>query len=315
MLFVWLSFSIYNHIINQPNWQTSWQQIKATLTGPQSFKLVFVVGLMVVNWTLEAGKWKILVRHIEHISLFTSFKGILAGVSFAINTPNRVGEYFGRIIYLKEGNRLRAISLTVVGSISQLIITVVFGIVGLFFLRQLFTSGTVTTMPALSLLWIDIILYGASGVAVALLLVYFRLSFLIKIIEKIPFVTRFVYFIQKLEDFKWKELLTILLLSLARYTVFIVQYVLLLQVFEVNISLWQSCWLTFVMFLVMAVIPTIALAELGLRGQVSLLLFGLISKNALGIVIMASSIWLINLVIPALAGSLFILGTKFFRSK
>lgn len=259
-------------------------------------------------------KWKILVKHIETISFATAFRGILAGVSLAINTPNRVGEYFGRIIYLKEGNRLRAISLTVVGSISQLIITVIFGVFGLIFLRQ-FLSGTTNNTIGLSLLWINIIIYGSLGVSVSLLLMYYRLSFLIKLLEKIPFVTRYVYFIQKLEEFEWKELTKILFLSLLRYGVFIVQYVLLLQVFDVDISLWQSCWLTSVMFLIMAVVPTIALAELGLRGQVSLMLFGMLSVNTLGIVLTASGIWLINLVIPALAGSLFILGIKLFRSK
>lgn len=270
--------------------------------------------LMLFNWGIEALKWKILVKHIENISFSTAFKGILAGVSLAINTPNRVGEYFGRIIYLKEGNRLRAISLTIVGSISQLIITVIFGTFGLIFLRQ-FLSGTTNNLIGLSLLWIDIIIYGSIGVSVLLVLIYFRLSFLIRLVEKIPFVTKYVYFIQKLEDFEWKELSTILILSLFRYSVFIIQYVLLLQVFDVNIGLWQSCWLTFVMFLVMAVVPTIALAELGLRGQVSLLLYGILSTNTLGIVLTASGIWLINLVVPALAGSLFILSIKLFRNK
>ncbi len=282
--------------------------------GPQAWKVLAVIVLMFFNWGIEAVKWKILVKHIETISFVTAFKGILAGVSLAINTPNRVGEYFGRIIYLREGNRLRAISLTVVGSISQLIITVVFGVFGLLFLRE-YLTGTTNSSFGLSSLWLNIIIYGASGVALSLLLVYYRLSFIIRLIEKIPFVVRFVYFIQKLEDFEWRELSQILLLSLARYGVFIVQYVLLLQVFEVNISVWESCWLTFVMFLIMAVVPTIALAELGLRGQVSLLLFGLLSTNTLGIVLTASGIWLINLVLPALAGSLFILGVKFFRSK
>ncbi len=268
--------------------------------------------LMLFNWGIEALKWKILVKHIETISFFTAFKGILAGVSFAINTPNRVGEYFGRIIYLKEGNRLRAITLTVVGSISQLIVTISFGVFGLIFLRQ-FLVGTTNNSIGLSILWINIIIYGSTGLSIVMLLVYYRLSFLVKLIEKIPFVTKYVYFIQKLEDFEWRELTSILLLSLLRYTIFIVQYVLLLQVFDVNIGWWESCWLTFAMFLVMAVVPTIALAELGLRGQVSLLLFGLLSTNTLGIVLTASGIWLINLVVPALAGSLFILGVKFLR--
>ena len=53
-------------------------------------------------------------------------------VSLAMNTPNGSGEYFGRILYVKEGNRLRAITLTLVGSISQLIVTMVLGTIGFF---------------------------------------------------------------------------------------------------------------------------------------------------------------------------------------
>jgi hypothetical protein len=69
------------------------------------------------------------------------------------------------------------------------------------------------------------------------------------------------------------------------------------------------------MFLALAVVPTIALAELGVRGKISIFLFGAFSTNTLGIVFTASAIWLINLVLPALAGSLFVLGIKFFRNK
>ncbi|MCY7422462.1 MAG: flippase-like domain-containing protein [Chitinophagaceae bacterium] len=314
ILFIWLSFSIYNHVIHQPNWYASWQKIKLSLYGPQSFKVIAVIVLMFLNWSIEALKWKIVVKHIEDISFITAFKGILAGVSLAINTPNRIGEYFGRMIYLSEGNRLRAITLTVVGSTSQLIITVIFGIIGLFFLRQNLVDTTNGAI-GLSMLWINIIIYGASGIALILLLIYFRLGFLTRLIEKIPFVAKYVYFIQKLEEFEWPELLKVLILSLLRYGVFIIQYVLLLQVFGVEISLLNACLLTFVMFLILAVVPTIALAELGLRGQVGLLLFGLFSNNSLGIVLTASGIWIINLVVPALAGSLFILGKKFFRNK
>jgi len=85
----------------------------------------------------------------------------------------------------------------------------------------------------------------------------------------------------------------------------------------VDVSLWH-CWSAVsVSFLVMAVIPTIALfTDLGLRGKVSLKLMGLFSGNSLGISLTAVSIWFINLIIPALAGSLLILGIKrIFKKK
>ena len=52
-----------------------------------------------------------------------------------------------------------------------------------------------------------------------------------------------------------------------------------------------------------------------LRGEISILLFGLISTNNAGIMFAATGIWLINRVIPALIGSLFVCGIKLFKKK
>ncbi|MDB5247452.1 MAG: hypothetical protein JWQ40_1846 [Segetibacter sp.] len=316
VLFIGLTISIYRNIINQPDWKQSLQQIKTSLYGEQGWKGVLVILLMLANWSCEALKWRVLVSHIQQISFFTAFKAILSGlsVSLAINTPNGTGEYFGRILYVEQGNRIRAITLTLVGSISQVIVTMLLGTIGLFLLRDNFYNASNTPLH-LSLQWIDAAAYGSIAITTALIAIYFEISFLTKLIERIPFVAKYSYFIQKLEDFGWQELLKVLLISFLRYSVFVVQYLLLLQVFNVGIPVWQAFWLITVMFLALAIVPTIALAELGVRGKISIFLFGVFSANTLGIVLTASTIWLINLVVPALAGSLFILGIKLFRSK
>ncbi len=271
---------------------------------------------MLANWSCEALKWKVLVGHVQKISFFTAFKAILSGlsVSLAMNTPNGAGEYFGRILYVKQGNRIRAITLTLVGSISQLIVTMFLGTIGLFLLRNNFYNATNQTLH-LSLPLIDGVFYGCIALTTALIAVYFELSWLVRLLEKIPFVARYSFFIQKLEDFRWQELLKVLLISILRYIVFAVQYLLLLQVFNVGISSVTAFWLVTIMFLALAIVPSIALAELGVRGKISIFLFGVFSANTLGIVFTSSAIWLINLVVPALAGSLFVLGIKLFRSK
>jgi hypothetical protein len=133
--------------------------------------------------------------------------------------------------------------------------------------------------------------------------------------EKIPALQRYLQHITIIENLPVTILLRTFSLSLVRYIIFVIQYILLLQLFNVDVGVWHSIWLISVLYLVLAIIPTIALAELGLRGQASLLLFMLVSSNKLGIVGAASSIWLINLVIPALAGSLLILSIKIFSDK
>ncbi len=104
-------------------------------------------------------------------------------------------------------------------------------------------------------------------------------------------------------------------MSALRYFVFVIQYILLLQLFEVTIPAWQAFWLISVLYVVLAVLPTITLAELGIRGEVSLVLFTMVSANKLGIVWAATAVWAVNLVLPALAGSLLFLGIKIFSDK
>ena len=69
---------------------------------------------------------------------------------------------------------------------------------------------------------------------------------------------------------------------------------------------------TAVMFLILAVVPTISLAELGIRGKVSLFVFSLFVSDSLGILVSTALIWLINIILPAVAGSLMMLGVKLF---
>jgi hypothetical protein len=65
----------------------------------------------------------------------------------------------------------------------------------------------------------------------------------------------------------------------------------------------------------MAVVPSIALLELGLRWQFSIIIFGIFSQNILGIYAAATGIWIINLLLPAIAGSILILGVRIFRKE
>jgi MFS family permease len=311
ILFVWLSYSIYQQIQRQADVHQSWELIKAALIGPQSWKLVLVIIFMLVNWGIEARKWQVLVGSIQQVSFRRAYRAVFSGQALAFNTINRVGESAGRAVYLEEGNRIRGIVLSVVGSMSQIIVTFVLGLLGLLYLR--FAVMDADHEVGISAFWINVLIYTISGGTILFILLFFRISWAIRLLEKIPFVQKHKFFVQKLEDFHPKELTRILFLSFCRYVVFVVQYVLLLQVFEVSISFTDAACMVGVMFLLLAIVPTIALAELGFRGKLSLQLFGLFSTNTVGIVATAAGIWIINLIIPAIAGSLFILGIRLFR--
>jgi hypothetical protein len=118
---------------------------------------------------------------------------------------------------------------------------------------------------------------------------------------------RFTYLVEALENFHSKLLLRLLLLSFLRFGVFILQYWLCFQLFDVQLSGFQTLWTISVAFLVMAVIPTIAIAELAQRGKVVIAITGIYSANELGMTFATAGIWFINLIVPAIIGSLLIL--------
>ncbi|MFI5132458.1 MAG: lysylphosphatidylglycerol synthase domain-containing protein [Chitinophagales bacterium] len=306
VLFIWVSYSIYHQVQRQPDLERSWQMIRTSFGSPMILNLVAVFILMVINWGIEAFKWKISVQSIQQVSYFTAFKAILSGTSFSVTTPNRVGEYMGRVLYMNEGNRLKAISLTIAGSMSQLIITLFMGLLGFIILRKPIEDGHV-----LSGIWVQVIVYGVLFVLIILTILYLKISWIIRWIEGLPRIRKYAWLIKGLEDFNATLLLQILSLSAIRFFVFLIQYYLLFRLYNVDVSWWQGLWGVSVAFLIMTVIPTVALfTDLSLRGQVSLKLIGLFSGNNLGIGLTSVSIWFINLIIPALAGSLLILGIK-----
>jgi hypothetical protein len=313
LLFLWLSYSIYNQVKHQPDLKTSWIKIKQSLQSTEIWDLAIVIFLMIINWSIEALKWKLAIQKVQPVSFFRSFRAILSGVSFSVSTPNRIGEYLGRILYMEEGNRLRVISLTIVGSMSQLIITLFAGSIGLFFIRKIIETGEM--MQGLDSFWLRVLQYGVIIVLLILTGIYFRLSLLINLVDKLRNNNRYSWLVSSLKEIDATLLLKLLSLSAIRYVVFVVQYFLLFRLFEVNTG-WEQCfWAVGVIFLVLAIIPTFAIAELGLRGRVGLKLIGLFSTNSLGISITTATIWIINLVLPAIAGSLLILSVKIFKNR
>jgi hypothetical protein len=218
----------------------------------------------------------------------------------------------GRVMYLHEGNRLKGVALTIVGSLSQTIITLSAGLVGLYLMEETVTGAItgiltktafVRRFPHFGPIAYELIFYGVMVGVVMMLIVYFELSYLTRLIERLPFVKKYSYLIEKLEDLHWKTLTRILSLSLARYVVFLVQFILLLQVFEVHIAFWQAAGLVSVFFLVLAVVPTVSTVELSLRAFAAVKLFGLVAVGkSFEIIATAAGIWMINLIIPALAG-------------
>ena len=312
--FLILGAFIYWQITRQHNWRTSLDQVLAAVTGPRQWKLWLVLALMPVNWGIEARKWQLALRPVGGIPYWNAFKAVFTGAAVASFTPNRMGEYLGRILYIKGGHRTQAIALTIACSIAQLMITLLIGLVGILYIYSSphrSVSGQDHLQLALNIL-LGIVLL----LLISLTFIYFRLSWVADLLLKIPGMQKFSAYIKVLENFDATILVRILFLSFGRYIVFIAQYSLVFPVFGVDIGFWQAGGGMSVVFLVMAVVPTFTfLTELGLRWEASIQVLELYSSNTVGIFAASFAIWLINLIIPALIGSLLIVSIKLFKSR
>jgi hypothetical protein len=310
LLFIWLAVSIYRQIINQPGLEQSWLHIQTSLTSSKIWLLAGVILLMLGNWSIEAVKWKLSVSAIHPVGFVQSFKAILSGVSFSVTLPNRIGEYAGRLLFLPDGKRLKAVANTVGGSISQLLVTLLSGLAGFAVLKGDLLKGGLFTNG-----WHQLVFTVIGIVTFVLTVLYFCMAPIGRwVAQKWP-NSRHLHLVRPLQTFSVQLLMLLLLLSLLRYGVFVVQYFLLFSLFEVHATATVVWSVLSVVFLTLAIIPNIALVEVGLRGKVSLQLMALFTANSLGVLLATVSIWFVNLIVPALAGSVLILSIKVFKRK
>ena len=273
--------------------------------------LVLVIFLMFLNWYVESLKWRFLVSKIEKISIKTSLRAVFSGITVSSFTPNRVGEYAGRVFCLKHADRIQGVLITVIGSMAQLIITIVFGLIGILLLPNLMPSFD-SFINDLEFSY-PIILFVVILLSVLLVLLFLNASVFTVLLSKFRFLKKFSKYSKVFSFYSSYELLEVLLYSFARYIIFTAQYFILLNIFSVEVSYINSMILITTMLFVISVIPTIAIAEVGIRGSVALYLFSLLSNNSIGILSATFCLWIINLVLPALIGIIFIFTLRFFR--
>jgi len=266
---------------------------------------LLIIILMPVNWLIESVKWKYLVRKFSNISLWTSLKGVFTGLTAAVFTPNRIGEYFGRIVVLDDKYRIKGIFATIVGSFAQILTTVFFGIISLYLLVE--NKSATDSLIQYNNTWTWIFL---SIMMIITVLLYFNISWFEWIFRYIPFVKKYRKHFVILKDYSKKDLFVTLFYSVLRYVVFVSQYILFLYFFDVRVGIYESIICIGAGYLVILAVPTFTIAEIGVRGSVALFFLEMFSQNTTGIISATVSLWIVNLAIPAFLGSIILYRQK-----
>jgi hypothetical protein len=279
-----------------------------------TYLLLISLALMPLNWSLEAVKWRYILKTKENVSFIVALKAVLSGTTISAVSPNRTGDYFGRVFVLKKTSFWEGVFLTLIGSYAQTITTLLFGGIAFFslFAPSLVSLNYITTSQLL------IFQYAFFAALIVSMLLYFRISLISALIPKKWSKIRKYLVIFK--NYTFKQLFFTLILSFLRYGVFSLQYyIILVAVGFSDLSLFTGLSIVSTIFLLNTIRPSIALLEIGIRGSVAIFVFSLYygfdtqSDNA--IFTASTIIWLINIILPALMGLLFIKDLRFFKSK
>lgn len=263
--------------------------------------IAFLLLLTILNWLIESYKWQVLVNYLTPISFIKAIEQSLGALTASIITPNRIGEYGAKAIYFSKPFRKTILGLTLIGNLSQLLATILFGIIGLGYFIYTFQP--------------EMDNYKIAQLCIFILIsIYF--FFYYQPIKKLSFRG---YSFQKLKTFTQqlnkKTLLSIIFLALLRYLIFTHQFYFLLTLFAIKVTYSTAFALITSMYIISSVLPTIFIFDAVIKGGVAVWLFSFIGANELIIVVITTLMWLLNFALPSIFGSYFVLNFKMNFSK
>ena len=263
------------------------------LLSTNIWSVLFLFLLTDANWLLEIFKWKTLASLEKKITFFEAYKQSLCSLTVSIITPNRIGEYGAKALYFKTTSRKNILFLNLIGNLSQFIITLFFGVIGVFY----FLSNYKIQVPKLNILTLIF------TVAIITILFIFK--------KKLNFIKIKSY----VKQISSKIYIKTLVLSLLRYIVFSHQFYFLTLIFGIDANYITIISLLFTMYFIASIIPSLAIFDWAIKGSIAVWLFTFIGINELTVVTISTLMWVLNFAIPSLIGSIFVLNFKLLEKK
>lgn len=290
------------------------------LTGAEDTKIVFtslpdywrenyhllllVIFLIPINWGIEALKWRFVLRRTYQISFVKAFMSVFSGVSVGLLTPNRIGEFGGRIIYLPPEKRAKGSVLSLISSYSQFFTTLLFGIPAFLIFLLAFHETSDFILSNLTLIALSFTL------AIALMLIYFKLKWIYALLIHIPFLKRYASEIEPIRDVPTFGLLNLLFLSILRYAVFVIQFYLVCGFFDVDICFFEVLLSAANLYFFMSLLPMFTIGEPGLRASLTAVFFGAFTLQIAAVILASVLLWIVNVLFVSIIGALFLLTQK-----
>lgn len=268
----------------------------------QGIWLVMAAVLVPVNWAAETLKWQCFLRAFAIAPFIKAYAAVLSGVSVSLFTPNRIGEYGGRILAMGAGAAWGAAISSVLGSLCQWVVLLAGGSIGAYVVAAHFTG----TEPFILRSFLALGL----GLSVVLTIGLFNVGLAAGAARRLPWRKlrlRLMRHLAALRRYDNRTVAAGLGWAALRYGVYCFQYYLLLQFFGVAVPPGMAAAGIAAIFLAQTSIPLPPLAGLLARGELALVVWGRFSADTSAILAAAYGLFILNLSLPSLVGAVIIL--------
>ncbi len=284
-------YFIYNQLAN--NDKLDWQKFIVLFQKNQSVTgIAFILLLSILNRFFEILKWQNLVSFIHTISLAEATKQVLGALTAGLFTPNGVGEYAGKALFFEKKDTKKIIFLNLICNGIQMILTVIFGIFGLLYFNALYNVITTKTVA---------LLFGV------LLVFFLTILFLKKRTIKGYSIERLIHKINEIPKAIHQKNI---FLATCRFLVFSHQYYFLFLAFDVELPYFTAiATITSVYFLASS-LPTFQFLDFAVKGSVAVYFFGILGVNEWIVIFISTLMWFLNVVLPVIIGSYYVLNFK-----
>lgn len=281
-------YYIYNQLSNDDT--LDFHLLSDVVSKPSNYLALFALAFLTFsNRFIEILKWQNLASLIRPLTLGQATKQVLSALTLGIFTPNGIGEYAGKALYFDKNQAGRVIFLNMVCNGIQVIFAIVFGLLGLSILNQF-----QEIIP-------NYYLFITYGVIATILLVLFLARHLQVKGYSIQTVLNMLHEIPKAKHRKN------LFLAFLRYTSFTHQYVILYYLLGADIPYFELLCAVSAIYLIASSLPNFQFLEFAVKGSIAMFIFSELDVNQWIVALVATLIWLLNIVLPISIGSIFVL--------
>ena len=289
-------YFIYNQLAT--NDKLDWDKFLVLFHKNQSVSGVgFILLLSILNRFFEILKWQNLVSFIHKICKAEATKQVLAALTAGLFTPNGVGEYAGKALFYPKSETKQIVFLNLICNGIQMVLTVLFGIFGLLYFNASYNVITSKTVLIISgcLILIFVVLFSVKKLTIK----GYSIEKLIHKINEIP------------KSIHRKNIF----FGICRYLVFSHQYYFLFLAFDVDLPyLTLMSAITSVYFLASS-LPTFQFLDFAVKGSVAVYFFGILGVNEWIVIFISTLMWFLNVVLPVIIGSYYVLNFKVLSPK